>query len=523
MTSTTSYFTKSLPKRGDIMGSPDQMFNMNSTRKGYYHYILGGITAGTIVAIGTLSHESNNFIYLFATQIHCNLGGKPLGIVDNASNKMGEISCVYIKLTDLKYFPYIKSTTTMGMRLKHTKVTLLDPEHLKFTKDFKGFTDPLRGTLLPVFFFIYFGQDIPQGSIASDEEKSALAKLGLGYGLWVEMASKAIDKFNKIKIVMDAYSAIDNMTEEAFYKTHFYGHYDKKNSLVATKGPCGAITTVQSDAYQIKAKAIKKNFLPTPQALPPQVPATASALILQLAADTEKEVVAKTGIHNLRLLHICRKIDQASTTFGDLSYPTLSTGMEVILGQPRASQSSSLYDLVHQTLATAREQDLFSIRSTAISQFHVPKALTGHLLTGNYAICKGGGKAQAAQHSKKARRSGGAADSAKCNVTNIGMFFLHKPDMKAVKIFPKDMPETVCANFTCRGRECTRENCAFKHPRKVGELKKETINAIGNHFLQKGIGWLNKWHFLRVRSELPGELKSLVGGKDGPSTSKKTA
>ncbi len=119
---------------------------------------------------------------------------------------------------------------------------------------------------------------------------------------------------------------------------------------------------------------------------------------------------------------------------------------------------------------------------------------------------EGGGKAQAAQRSKKARRSGGAADSTKRNVTNMGMFFLHKPDMKAVEIFPKDMPKTVCAKFTCKGRECTRKNCVFKHPRKVGELKKEKINAIGNHFLQKGIGWLNEWHFLRVRSKLPGGL-----------------
>jgi hypothetical protein len=386
MTSTTSYFTKSLPKRGDITGSPDQAFNMNSTRKGYYNYILGGITAGTMAAIGLLSHESNTFIYLFAPQIHRDLGGKPLGFVCNASNKMSEFSCAYIKLTNLKYFPYIKSTNTMDAHLKHTKVTPLDPEHLKLTKDFKGFTDPLRGTLLPVFFLIYFGQDTPQGSIVSDKEKSALAKLGHRYGLWVETASKAIDKFNKIEIVMDAYSAIDNMTEEAFYKKHFYGHYDEKDSLFVAKGPCGEIATVQSDAYPMEAEAIKKIFFPAPQAPPQQVPAMAPALTLQLSADIEKEVVAKTGIHNLRLLHICGKIDQASTTFGNLSYPTYSTGMEVILGQPRASRSSSLSDLLHQTLATTREQDLFSIRLTAISLFHVPKALTGHLLTGNYAI-----------------------------------------------------------------------------------------------------------------------------------------
>ncbi len=95
---------------------------------------------------------------------------------------MGKFSCVYIKLTGLKYIPYIESTNTMDAHLKHTKVTPLDPEHLKFTKNFKGFTDPLRGTLLPAFFLIYFGHDTPQGSMSSDEEKSALAKLGHGYG-----------------------------------------------------------------------------------------------------------------------------------------------------------------------------------------------------------------------------------------------------------------------------------------------------------------------------------------------------
>ncbi len=77
----TSYFTKSLPKRGDITGSPNQAFNMNSTHKGYYNYILGVITAGTIAAIGTLSHESNNFIYLFAPQILRDLGRKPLALL----------------------------------------------------------------------------------------------------------------------------------------------------------------------------------------------------------------------------------------------------------------------------------------------------------------------------------------------------------------------------------------------------------------------------------------------------------
>jgi hypothetical protein len=75
--------------------------------------------------------------------------------------------------------------------------------------------------------------------------------------------------------------------------------------------------------------------------------------------------------------------------------------------------------------------------------------------------------------------------------------------MKASDVFPKGMAESVCVNFTCKGRECTRENCTFVHPSKVCDLKKETVNAIGKHFLEKRAGWFNEWHFLKVANELP--------------------
>jgi hypothetical protein len=100
-----------------------------------------------------------------------------------------------------------------------------------------------------------------------------------------------------------------------------------------------------------------------------------------------------------------------------------------------------------------------------------------------------------------------AADSTKRNFMEMGMFFLNRPDMKASDVFPKGMAESMCVNFTCKGRECTRENCTFLHPRKVGDLKKETVNAIGEHFLKKRVGWFNEWHFLKVVSELPKKFK----------------
>jgi hypothetical protein len=110
-------------------------------------------------------------------------------------------------------------------------------------------------------------------------------------------------------------------------------------------------------------------------------------------------------------------------------------------------------------------------------------------------------KTPAIQRLKKPCRSG-AAKSTKHNVMDMGMFFVSKPDMEASDIFPKGMAEFVCVDFTCKGRECTRENCTFVHPRKVGDLKKEIVNATGKHFLKKRVGWFNKWHFLKVANKL---------------------
>jgi hypothetical protein len=83
-----------------------------------------------------------------------------------------------------------------------------------------------------------------------------------------------------------------------------------------------------------------------------------------------------------------------------------------------------------------------------------------------------GGKALANQRLKKPCRSSAAGDSSKRNVSDMGMFFLGRSDMKASDVFPKGMTELVCVDFTCKGRECTKDNCPHLHPRKVGDLKK---------------------------------------------------
>ena len=80
-------------------------------------------------------------------------------------------------------------------------------------------------------------------------------------------------------------------------------------------------------------------------------------------------------------------------------------------------------------------------------------------------------KAVATQRKKNVRRDGITNLLARIRpVTDKGMFFLTSLSIKATDIFPKDMPDKLCADFTCKGRECTRENCSFKHPRTAKEL-----------------------------------------------------
>jgi hypothetical protein len=273
----------------------------------------------------------------------------------------------------------------MNELLKYTATTPFSQEHLCFTRDWKDLTDAVRGTFLPNFFIVYFGQEIPQGNISSDNEKTAMAKMGPGYALWVATVSDVIDNIEDIDTVVDAFSVVDNLTQDDFYKKYFYANYDGVISLGVARAPHGTIITVPSDDYPKEVVDIKKIFF-AQQALLQQVPVPASsAVTLQLPTDIEKEVVAKDGINKLNLFHICGMIDPESTSFGTLLYPTFSPGMKIITSQPRASRAGALSDLSRQALHSARESDIFSNRSKAVSQKHISKSMTTHMLTGNYA------------------------------------------------------------------------------------------------------------------------------------------
>ncbi len=117
------------------------------------------------------------------------------------------------------------------------------------------------------------------------------------------------------------------------------------------------------------------------------------------------------------------------------------------------------------------------------------------------------------QKQKKPKR-GVKVDTVAKERKDLGMFFLKNPSINPFKVFPKVMPEKICANFTCKGKECSNASCDFIHPRKPSELKHETIIAIADHFNKTNIGWFNEYHFMKMPDITDG-VKKLLGNTRG--------
>ena len=99
---------------------------------------------------------------------------------------------------------------------------------------------------------------------------------------------------------------------------------------------------------------------------------------------------------------------------------------------------------------------------------------------------------------------------------NMGMFYLKNAETRAMDIFPRDMAQKVCADYTCKERECTREACTFLHPRNPRDIDKVTVIAIARNFATTKKGWLSNYHF-RNETSLPAEVKAMMGGLQGPT------
>ncbi len=235
-------------------------------------------------------------------------------------------------------------------------------------------SDSIIGVLFPNFFIVYFRQDFPKGDISLDDIKVNFAKLGAGYSLWISAAAEAIERKNNIHEVLDAATENTSSSKTDFIKSHFFPYYNPSKSLPIASGPHGLISIVDSDLYPVEADELRKIFIPAQTTSPPAAALSNwNTLTLQLPSDVEKEAEAKKELTKLLLFHICGKLNDDFTSFGDLSYPKPAQGMNIILESARPARTTGFSDLIRNTCTTAKELDLMNIRSCLISIVFINK------------------------------------------------------------------------------------------------------------------------------------------------------
>ncbi len=176
ITANTTYMA-SFPKRPDITGAPNQVFQFNN----FLERLIGGIKANTISAIGTINPGSLCTQYLYAPQIHFNMVWEPIAFIGNSSNKIGKFSLIKIDVTYIILFPYIKDKATMDVSLNHGDDL---PKELLSKTNWNDFKEPIIGTLIPDFFITYFGQDLPMATSVTMKSRQNLFvwALDMNYG-----------------------------------------------------------------------------------------------------------------------------------------------------------------------------------------------------------------------------------------------------------------------------------------------------------------------------------------------------
>jgi hypothetical protein len=214
---------------------------------------LGGIGTGTISALGTVAPGSYNLSYIYAPQVHTDLGGNFIGFVGNASNKIGEFSCVHFHKDAFGLFQIIDYNVNVEEAMPgHSSTVTPFALDLLTNTEWKNSSDTIIGVLFQNFFIVYIRQDFPKGDISLDYIKVNFAKLGAGYSLWISAAAEAIKKKEDIREVLGAAAENTSYSKTEFIKSHFFPYYGPSKSLPIASGPCSLISIIDSDLFPVK-------------------------------------------------------------------------------------------------------------------------------------------------------------------------------------------------------------------------------------------------------------------------------
>lgn len=165
------------PKHPEVDGSIVQICG-EPIRQSTFNWIKAGNLAG-IVGVDFNGHLH----YVWNPQIVNNLTGQPTKIIGNASNKKGEFSLIELNLGALKYFvlPMLKTQAPDGMH-SGTTLTKVIYKDTKWKDNDEG---TMVVSIIPKILPIFFGMDVPYGSLHEEDVAVLFSNLGTAYEAYV--------------------------------------------------------------------------------------------------------------------------------------------------------------------------------------------------------------------------------------------------------------------------------------------------------------------------------------------------
>jgi hypothetical protein len=143
---------------------------------------------------------------------------------------------------------------------------------------------------------------------------------------------------------------------------------------------------------------------------------------------------------------------------------------------------------------------------------------TWSLITVDFDVTDKNGNSTTGNSAKKSKRTLSSTKEVRFVKTEMGMFYLTKPDNPHPSTFPPGVKERICIDFTCKGQECLVNPFPLKKPCCPKGMDKADVEALALHFKRYKSGWLRGYHFKPCG--LSPEADTMLGyhtGKKGAS------
>ena len=348
-------YTLSKNARPDTDGSYKLLFS-----KAAITTLVKRIQSGLIGAIGSVN-QNLTLQWIVCPQVYFDTDGNPTHIVGNMSNKMDTFGLLKISIEEaVKYFGVIYYDENAPEDVKGT--AKLAPEDLVDTRWAQATIDEAQRKdttvcALSRVFCVWFGSDLPRGSLLNEDVRAAFGELGDGYDTWAQVAvawkeTTSVNLRENTKVLKKVMAKVTGL------ETHVHPEFaDEELRELSLAGPAVAVDLIEDEDAPDEAKRIRASFQPKQSAVP-GIPS--GEVLVRTADEREKKSVADENVAKLGNFLLGGKINFDTCTIDTPVRAIWSKGFKQVLDGPTKTMAARLQSLLIKAVNIAQEVDIMN-------------------------------------------------------------------------------------------------------------------------------------------------------------------